>query len=362
MPGLKQRLIRLIEATGPISVADYMAACLLDPLDGYYTTRQPFGTRGDFVTAPEISQMFGELLAVWIYSAWEALDRPQPVTLAEIGPGRGTLFRDMVRTLASLDSKFARTASFCLVEASPMLAGLQREALADSGVHPAWHESVTQLPPQATLFVGNEIFDALPMHQYVKSREGWRERRIGLDAEGRLNFVVGAGVPDSEVLPPDAAKAAPGAVFELAPARTALMDEIADHIAAHRGAGLFVDYGYGVPATGDTLQAVRDHNFDAVLEHPGEADLTSHVDFARLRSSAGEHGLDSHLQSQGAFLCAMGLVERAGVLGSGADSATQRSIEADVERLAGPQQMGELFKVLAILPHGTTVHPFSAPD
>lgn len=362
MAGLKKRLIQLIEATGPISVADYMAACLLDPQDGYYTTHQPFGARGDFITAPEISQMFGELLAVWIYSAWTALDRPQPVTLAEIGPGRGTLFRDMVRTLSALDSNFSQTASFCLVEASPKLVSLQRDTLAASGIDPSWHGSVTQLPHQTTLFVGNEIFDALPMHQYVKTREGWRERRIGLNAEEDLHFVVGAGVPDPEVLPPDAEKAAPGAVFESAPARSALMDGIAGHIAGHGGAGLFIDYGYGKPATGDTLQAVRDHGFDAVLDHPGEADLTSHVDFARLRSCADEHGLNSYLVSQGSFLCAMGLVERAGVLGRGADAATRRRIETEVERLAGPQQMGELFRVLAILPHETMVHPFTNPD
>lgn len=362
MPGLKQRLIRQIEAAGPISVADYMAACLLDPQDGYYTTRQPFGARGDFVTAPEISQMFGELLAVWIYSTWRALDMPQPVSLAEIGPGRGTLFRDMVRTLTTLDRGFVRRASFNLIEASPKLAELQKDTLANSGIRPRWYQSVTQLPRQTTLFVGNEIFDALPMRQYVKTGDGWRERRIGSDGKGNLQFVAGAGVPAPDILPPGAMEALPGAVCESSPARSALMDDIAGHIAAYRGAGLFVDYGYAEPAIGDTLQAVRDHEFDAVLDHPGEADLTSHVDFARLRSCVDAHGLDSHLQSQGAFLCAMGLIERAGALGRGADAATQKRIESEVERLADSRQMGELFKILAILPHGTTVHPFTNPD
>lgn len=362
MPGLKQRIIRLIETAGPISVADYMATCLMDPQDGYYTTQQPFGTRGDFITAPEISQMFGELVGVWIYSAWKALGKPQPVALVELGPGRGTLFRDMIRTLISLDGAFAGSASFHLVEASPKLTAVQRQTLSAFAIEPIWHGSVAELPTQPALIVGNEIFDALPVHQYVKTRDGWRERLVGIAEDGNLCFVAGAGVPDSGELPDDAISAAPGAIVELAPARSAFMDEIARHIASNGGAGLFVDYGHGAPAIGETLQAVRNHRFDPVLEQPGQADLTSHVDFSKLRRCAGEHGLETYLDKQGSFLSAMGLIERAGALGRGSDTALQSRIQSEVDRLAGPGQMGELFKVLAVLPHGTTVHPFTNPD
>ncbi|MEO5325752.1 class I SAM-dependent methyltransferase [Mesorhizobium sp. CC13] len=357
MTALKKRIARLIAASGPISVADYMATCLFDPEDGYYTTREPFGAAGDFTTAPEISQMFGELAAVWLYAAWQALGRPVRPTLAEIGPGRGTLMRDMLRVLGKLDPAFVADASVALIETSPRLREVQKATLTASSIDIAWHESVATLPEAPLLIVGNELFDAIPTRQFVRVGADWRERAIGLDESGYLAFVTGVASLEPGLLPPEAAAAAPGAVFEFAPARTAVMEAIAEHIAASSGAGLFFDYGHLAPGIGDTLQALRRHRHEDVLKSPGEADLTSHVDFAALAGAAGAHGLDAYLATQGEFLLGMGLLERAGKLGARGDEDARDKIRAEVERLAGPSAMGTLFKVLAVATAGTRV-PF----
>ncbi len=359
MTRLKTRIAALAAATGPIPVSQYMALCLYDPEDGYYTTREPFGRDGDFVTAPEISQMFGELLAVWLLAAWAALGRPLPVVIAEIGAGRGTLMKDVLRTFARLDPALADGASFAIIETSPRLARLQKETLAPAAARIAWHEEIDTLPQRVPLLiVGNELFDALPVRQFVRVGNEWRERQVGIDEEGRLRFAAGAGLLDPGLLPEAALGAPPGAIIELAPARTALMSAIAARIAADGGAGLFVDYGYFEPGTGDTLQAVRRHRPEDPLESPGEADLTTHVDFAALASAAQSRGLRTHVTTQGDFLLAMGLLERAGRLGSAAGEAERNRIEAAVERLAGKDAMGTLFKVLALLPPGMKVPPF----
>lgn len=358
MTALKQRILRIIEAAGPISVADYMALCLFDPEHGYYTTREPFGAAGDFTTAPEISQMFGELVAVWLYSAWNALGSPPRPVLAEIGPGRGTLMKDMLRTLARLDRDFAAAARIHMVEASPRLVDVQKATLCASGFAIEWNETVSQLPQEPLLIIGNELFDALPVRQYVKTGEGWHERVVA--AEGaELVFRAGPSRIDPAFLPATAAGAEPGSIFELAPARTAAMEEISAIIQARRGAGLFIDYGHTEPDLGDTLQAVRHHRFDDVLANPGEADITSHVDFAVLAAAARRHELKTSFMEQGEFLLSMGLLERAGALGAGRGEADQEKIRAEVERLAGPDEMGKLFKVMSILPAGIMVAPFA---
>jgi SAM-dependent MidA family methyltransferase len=350
MSRLKERIASLIEATGPIPVSEYMATCLFDPTDGYYTTREPFGVAGDFTTAPEISQMFGELIAVWLYQTWQALGRPTPATLAEIGPGRGTLMKDMLRTLARLDPAFASSATFAMIETSPRLRDIQKATLAGSTSPVAWHETIATLPRAPLLIVGNELFDALPIRQFVRQGGGWRERMVGLDDDGRLAFFAGAGSVDVALLPPDEDAAPKGSIAEIAPARSALMQAIAERLATDGGAGLFIDYGYLEPGFGDTLQAMRAHAYEDVLASPGEADLTAHVDFAALAATSRGQGLAAHLTTQGDFLLAMGLLERAGNLGAKADEAAREKISAAVERLAGPRAMGELFKVLAILP------------
>ncbi|MHA6641715.1 class I SAM-dependent methyltransferase [Mesorhizobium sp. A623] len=358
MTRLKQRIVELISALGPIPVSEYMALCLFDPRDGYYTTREPFGTEGDFITAPEISQMFGELVAVWLYQAWQAAGRPMPVTVAEIGPGRGTLMKDMLRTLSRLDVGFVEAASFAMIETSPRLAKIQQKTLAGAAARPDWYETVESLPETPLLIVGNELFDAVPIRQFVRTQKGWRERMIGLDDEEKLAFFAGAASLDPSLLPDGAADASQGAIVELAPARSALMTTITQRIEGNGGAGLFIDYGYLTPGIGDTLQALRRHRHEDVLASPGEADLTSHVDFAALAAIARTHQLDAHLTTQGAFLLGMGLLERAGRLGAKADAAGREKLAQEVERLAGPQAMGELFKVLAILPAGVSTAPF----
>ena len=362
MTVLGERLRRLIAATGPISVADYMAACLFDPEAGYYTTREPFGASGDFTTAPEISQMFGELVAIWIYSAWRALGRQRPFTLAEIGPGRGTLMRDMLRTLDRLDRDFCADAGLALIEASPRLIDVQKATLADAPRQPDWLPDVAALPDRPLLIVGNELFDALPVRQFVRTAEGWRERMVDLDETGNLAFTVGMATLDPAFLPADAADAPRGTIFEHAPARAALMDTIAAKIAANGGAGLFIDYGHGAASTVDTLQAVRRHVFGGVLANPGEADLTAHVDFAALAAAAQAHGLETRLLPQGEFLLGLGLLERAGALGADANEATRERLRGEVERLAGPDAMGSLFKVLIATPDGARLPPDVSTD
>ena len=359
MTALKERLARLIATAGPIPVCDYMAACLFDPEAGYYTTREPFGVAGDFTTAPEISQMFGELVAVWAYSAWAAMGRPMPMALAEIGPGRGTLMADMLRTLDRLDTGFVTRARVALIEASPRLAALQKERLSSGRGRPTWFAGIGALPAVPLVLVGNELFDALPVRQFVRTAQGWRERMIALDDNDELVFVAGSAGIDAALLPPEASHAAEGALFEIAPAREALMDTIAERIAEDGGAALFIDYGHLRPGLGDTLQAMRKHAYDDVFAHPGEADLTSHVDFSALATVAATHGLKTHMTTQGEFLLGLGLMERAGSLGANAGDDVRERLQGEVERLAGPEAMGNLFKVICITRKDMLLPPFA---
>jgi len=285
-----------------------------------------------------------------------------PVTIAEIGPGRGTLMKDMLRTLSRLDPDLANGAAFAMIETSPRLTEIQKQTLDVTPFAVRWHETIDTLPDQPLLIVGNELFDAVPVRQFVRAGTGWRERMVGLDDEDTLCFFAGAGSVDPTLLPPDAAEAPQGAIVEVAPARTALMAAIAGRMAPNGGAGLFLDYGHLQPGVGDTLQALRQHNHEDVLANPGEADLTSHVDFAALAATVRAYGLDAHLSTQGDFLLGMGILERAGRLGADGDQAARDKISGDVERLAGPQAMGELFKVLAVLPRGVPIRPFSTAD
>lgn len=361
MSRLKARIVDLIEALGPISVAEYMALCLSDPQDGYYTTRDPFGRSGDFTTAPEVSQMFGELVGASLAVIWRAIGRPENVIVAEIGPGRGTLMKDMARALSQIQPDLRRSGSFKLIETSPKLAWAQATILQGTPGTFDWHTDIDELPRQPLLIVGNELFDAIPIRQYVKTAAGWRERMVDIDAGENFRFVAGAGSLDETLLPNDAISTPEGAIVEIAPARSALMQKIAARIATDRGAGIFIDYGYRRPAVGDTFQAMKNHAYVDPFAEPGEADLTAHVDFQALAVAARAEGLDAHLMSQGKFLLDMGILERAGQLGANADEAVRERLSSEVERLAAPDHMGTLFKVLAILPAGTNVPPFSAP-
>ncbi|RCS25546.1 class I SAM-dependent methyltransferase [Phyllobacterium salinisoli] len=361
MTALKQRLVRLIDTAGPISVAEYMAACLGDREAGYYTTREPFGREGDFITAPEVSQMFGELVGIWCAGVWQALGQPQNAVLCEIGPGRGTLMADMLRTLAKVAPAFLGSARVAMVETSQRLTEIQQKKLAGAVPSITWHREIEDVPEGPLILVANELFDALPVRQYVKVNGRFVERLVTTmqTADGtELGFSAGAGSIDAALLPPRHAQAPDGAIFEAAPARTALMQRIAERIAASRGAALLIDYGHLETGFGDTLQAVSKHKPQGVFEKPGEADLTSHVDFAALADTARAFACRTGAMTQGDFLLAMGLLDRAGQLGADKNEAYREQIRTDVERLAGPGQMGTLFKVLCVSDQKSRIFPF----
>jgi SAM-dependent MidA family methyltransferase len=266
--------------------------------------------------------------------------------------------KDMLRALSHVAPDMLAAARVHLVETSPRLQDIQKRTLAESRAAPVWLSDVDQLPERPLLIVGNELFDAVPQRQYVKTAQGWRERMVGLDGEATLCFAAGGGRLASSLLPAEAAVAPDGAILEMAPARNALMARIAARIAEHGGAGLFFDYGYYGPALGDTVQALRRHAYDDVLAHPGQADLTSHVDFAALAQAAEAEGLATRSLEQGAFLLGMGLLERAGALGAQAgDTATRQRLQSEVDRLARPEEMGSLFKVLMLARPGVELPP-----
>ncbi len=347
MTGLDEKLRRLIDAVGPISIADYMSLVLSDPEYGYYTTHTAIGLEGDFITAPEISQMFGELIGIWCVAAYEALGRPPQVTLAELGPGRGTLMADLLRA-GRVDPGFIRAAEVHLVEISPELR--RRQAAALSGLaSPVWHDRIDELPDGPLIVIANEFFDALPIRQYVNSERGWRERVVGLDDHGNLAFGIGAAAPDLALLPAGAADAPIGAVAEINRPAEAIVATLAHRLVRQGGAALIFDYGHVKSGFGETLQAVRSHHYADPLSEPGECDLTAHVDFDRLAQAAvAEGAIVLGPITQGDFLVAMGLIERAGALGTGRGEEEQQNIVAAVERLAGPEEMGTLFKAMAI--------------
>jgi len=339
------RLAERIRLAGPLTVADYMAAALGDPEHGYYMRREPFGVAGDFTTAPEISQMFGELVGIWCLDIWRALGSPPRFRLVELGPGRGTLMADALRA-AAIRPAFRSGLELHLVETSPRLREVQQRTLAPLGLDPQWHDKLGTIPRGLPIIlIANEFFDALPIRQFMRAGGGWRERMVGLDAEGRLAF--GLGPPGPADLPDLGAE--DGEVLEVQPAANAVMGEIATRVVADGGALVAIDYGYAATRPGDTLQAVRRHRPVHPLAEPGLADLTAHVNFEALARTARAAGADVHGPvGQGEFLLGLGLLERAGRLGAGRSEAEQEAIGKAVERLAGPGHMGTLFKALVV--------------
>ena len=345
MTPLGRHIAALIASEGAISVARYMALCLGDPRHGYYMTRDPFGAEGDFVTAPEVSQMFGELIGLWCADVWTRMGGPSPVRLVECGPGRGTLMADAVRAAKALPP-FRVALDVHLVETSPVLRDRQRTTLATAGVPVTWHERLQTVPSGPALVIANEFFDALPIRQFVRTPDGWRERLVGLSPEGTL----GVGLAPEPEPTLAGAQGASGAVLEIAEESAGVMRQLAGRLAAQGGAALAIDYGYLRTAPGDTLQAVRRHRFVDPLAEPGEADLTAHVDFAALGRVAAQAGAAVHGPvTQGDFLRALGLDARAAVLKRKVSPEGATAIDAAVHRLAGGGEgMGELFKVIAV--------------
>lgn len=387
MSGLKAELVALIRDEGPLPVSRYMALCLGHPRHGYYMTRDPFGAAGDFTTAPEISQIFGELIGLWAASVWQAMGAPERIRLVELGPGRGTLMADMLRA-ARIAPGFREALAAHLVETSPVLRAAQAKTLAGKA-EPVWHDAVATALDGPVILVANEFLDALPIDQFVMTEHGWRERLVGLDAAGKLAFGLAreasllpppacvvegrggggspgrhqaAGVESHPARPPIPNPSPPqargrgqvapiGSIFEHPAAALDIVSTIARHVAGAGGAALFIDYGSVTSGFGDTLQAMRAHAFVPPLAEPGEADLTVHVDFAAIAQAALIAGAASHGPlTQAAFLLALGLAERARALSARAGPEQAASITAAANRLVDPADagMGQLFKVLAL--------------
>jgi NADH dehydrogenase [ubiquinone] 1 alpha subcomplex assembly factor 7 len=340
MRNLTDHVRELIALEGPITVERYMSLCL----QHYYATRDPLGSAGDFTTSPEISQMFGELIGLWMLEVWNGMGRPAPVHLVELGPGRGTLMADLLRATRLLPD-FAAAVQVHLVETSPSLRQRQEITLASSSHVIHWHDSVNSLPDGPTLIVANEFFDALPVRQFLATDRGWCERLVGLEGD-RLIFGLR---PE-----PEAALGNPlrqGDILEWPGASLDIMQALARKLARDTGAALIIDYGYRSPAFGDTLQALKDHRPVDVLDEPGEADLTTHVDFHRLAQAAATETLRVHgLSPQGDFLQTLGIDARAASLKSRATPEQAADIDSALARLIerGATGMGELFKVLAV--------------
>lgn len=349
MSALKPLLLAQIAATGPMRLSDYMATCLLHPAHGYYTSRPAIGAAGDFITAPEISQMFGEMLGLCLAQAWLDQGAPPRITLAELGPGRGTLMADVLRATRGV-AGFHAAVQIHLIEASPALQKVQAQALA--GYQVQWHAQVDDLPQNAPLFLlANEFFDALPIRQFHREGAGWAEVVVGA-AGGDLVF--GKTAPMQLPALDHRLHSTPqGVVVEYCPAAAGVMAAVALQLAGQGGAALIVDYGaWG--GTGDTFQALRAHGFAPLLDAPGLADLTVHVDFAALAQAAcergGREGIRAQFTTQGAYLNALGLPLRAQKLAQNLHGAALQAHLAATQRLTSPAEMGELFKVLGLSP------------
>jgi len=359
---LAEKIKAIISVNGPISVTDYFALCLADPEHGYYKTRDPFGCGGDFVTAPEVSQLFGEMIGVFLVEAWRQHLKPtRNLRIAEIGPGRGTMMADILRTVRQLAPELYEAATVHLVETSPALRTIQQATLASYSSKLQWHDSFDEIPQGFLLLAANEFFDAVPIRQFVKTANGFRERLITVDEYGNLSFAIGVTGLDPALLPQGHQVAALGSIAEVAPARMAIMQMLSDRLFDSGGTALVIDYGHPATGLGDTLQAVFKHTFDPPLAHPGEADLTSHVDFQSLAEVARNRSIVINgMMTQGEFLLKLGLLERAGALGRGKSPGQQAEIQAAVERLAGtgPNEMGELFKVMSVSSPDVQIAPF----
>ncbi|WP_375689517.1 class I SAM-dependent methyltransferase [Pseudooceanicola sp. LIPI14-2-Ac024] len=344
---LRDSLLRRIAAEGPMTLADYMRACLFDPDHGYYATRDPLGAAGDFTTAPEISQMYGEMLGLCLAQAWIDQCAPSPFTLAELGPGRGTLMADILRVVRAVPG-FLDAADLHLVEASPTLRARQAEALA--GHAPTWHDTVDGLPDAPLFLVANEFFDALPIRQFRRDGTGWRETMVSAEGEA-LRLALSPATPHAK-LAERLEDTDDGDIVELCQPAATMAQAIGQRIETHGGAALIVDYG-DWRSLGDTFQALRGHDHADPLADPGAADLTAHVDFEALaRATPSAHSL---LTTQGVFLERLGITQRAERLAAGLSGDALASHVAAHRRLTHPAEMGTLFKVLAFYPH--TVAP-----
>ena len=340
-----QHLADRIRREGPITVAEYMNVVT----EAYYARGDVFGAAGDFITAPEISQTFGELIGLWCAVVWQGMGAPQPFCLVECGPGRGTLMKDVLRAAGRV-ANFDAAADIHLIERSPALRAIQRETLKGRAV--TWHADIGSVPDGPMILVANEFLDALPVHQYEKTASGWMERYVGVGEDGSFAFTLKPAAVDA------APAAAPGAIFESSPAVRAFIQGAASRIAKSGGAALLIDYGHTASACGETLQAVKKHRPCGIFETPGEADLTAHVDFAAVTAAARAGGVAVFGPiEQGTWLNRLGIKLRGLTLSNGQSPQIAGAVEAGIRRLIEPDAMGALFKVIALL------HPaLATPD
>lgn len=334
---LKEKLVEHIRENGPMTVAEYMGACLYDPEDGYYATRPAIGgANADFLTAPEASQMFGELIGLWCAHEWDVLGKPA-FNLIELGPGRGVLMQDALRATQRLEG-FHDAANIVLVETSAPLRDEQADRIPDA----EWALRLDDAPPGPSLIIGNEFLDCMPIRQFIAGEEGWHEKLVGLDEADQLVLGLSAAIPapDSED--------EPGTVREIAPALEALIYEIERRLHEAPARVLLIDYGYVRPEGADTLQALKNHKKVDPIETPGEADLTAHVDFARVAQLAEQAGLAVHGPiTQAQFLRGLGIEVRHDTLAQ-ANPAHAERLKRELNRLIGADQMGALFKVICL--------------
>ena len=338
---LEERLKARIRADGPMTIADYMAACLFDPADGYYAVRPRLGAGGDFVTAPLISQMFGELLGLWSVEVWRRLGAPERFRWVEVGPGDGALIEDALRA-ARLAPDFLQAAELVLVEPSRPLRDAQARRLAGADLQPRWVGDLAALEDDLpVVLIANEVLDCLPARQFVRTAEGWAERRVGLDAEGRLVFGLSAGEP------PEAMAAQLGEVIEVSTAQQAFGAMLGELVERVSGVALLIDYGRAGAEPGDTFQGLRRHRKVSPLAAPGHVDLTVWADFPQVLTAALGRADVTRCLGQGEFLQRLGL-------GARLESLVRRNPEREAmlrrqaKRLTAPEQMGELFKAAAI--------------
>lgn len=349
MTPLAAHIGRRIGLTGPLTLADYMAECLLHPTMGYYTTRDPLGPAGDFITAPEISQMFGELIGLCLAQAWLDQGSPAPFVLAELGPGRGTLMADLWRATARVPG-FHAAARICMVEASPVLRRAQAKRFPDA----RWFDSVADLPNGPLFLVANEFFDALPIRQFLRDGDGWRERVVGIDNTTALSFGTTAATPYT-ALDHRLDDTRDGDLVETCAPGTAIAVTLGTRIAARGGLALIIDYG-DWRSLGDTLQALSGHQRADPLVGPGTADLTAHVDFEAL-AVAAHPARHTRLTPQGLFLERLGIAARTEALARNMTSEALASHLAGHRRLTHAEEMGLLFKVMGLYPEGSPPPP-----
>jgi NADH dehydrogenase [ubiquinone] 1 alpha subcomplex assembly factor 7 len=344
---LARKIATRLACDGPISVHDYIEACLYDSECGYYRTKAAIGQGGDFVTAPEISQVFGELIGLWAGEVWRYMGEPAPIRLVELGPGRGTLMADAIRALKVVPG-FLSGATVHLVETSKTLQDSQRAALAQAPVRISWHDEFEDVPDGPAILIANEFFDCLPVQQFVFDGSGgsWRERVVGLDGDG-FRLAAGAIVE----APPefDAAAAIEiedGAILERRPAVGGIIDAFA---ARSPLAALIIDYGYSRLSIGDTVQAVKSHRFAGLFHAPGESDVTAHVDFLQLKQAAKRAKMKTFgPMPMGEWLLRLGLEARVRQLLGHSSEEEANEMRGRVARLVDPAQMGAVFKVLAL--------------